>query len=353
MSGKDSRLKSRIPSSPPSVTAVAEVLAAEAPSVSPSPAPPASDVSVPSQASQDPAPVNAAKSAPILSGLFGILLVGAGALGGWYLFTHPNSQPTARTNPAQPQVSVNPAPVNPAQVNPEPVNPAPAPDSQLAATPPLPTPEKAVTKRTTPEAKTAPKANGKETTAKVTAETNPPAPSPTPARQPVSDAKGPTPAPQPAAENTEEHDQVPVTRQPALTVAVTVKDGLPFSMVLADDVPADTHEGLPLHFVIASNVQVDDMTIIAQGATVTASVVPAKKKILGFGGGKVSYQLRNVQSVDGKQLKVRAVSSHSGDGTSTHPFETPKDPQKKEFAARHGAEYVGYIDTDQTVSVRK
>ena len=95
---------------------------------------------------------------------------------------------------------------------------------------------------------------------------------------------------------------------------------------MTEDVPADAPDGLTLQFVVAGSVQVDNTTIIAKGAAVTASIAGHKKKILGIGSTKVTYQLRTVHTVDGKQLKVRATSGRNSDGTSTYQFDPPKGP---------------------------
>ncbi len=60
-----------------------------------------------------------------------------------------------------------------------------------------------------------------------------------------------------------------------------------------------------------------------------------------------------MDTVDGKRLKVRATLGRNSDGTSTNQFDPPKGPEKKRFVGLQGTEYIGYIDTDQTVAVRK
>jgi hypothetical protein len=134
-------------------------------------------------------------------------------------------------------------------------------------------------------------------------------------------------------------------------VTVKVSDGLPIRILLTQDVPVDAPEGSRLQFVVAASVQLDNTTIITKGAAVTASIAGHKKKILGIGSSKVTYQLQTVNTLDGKQLKVRATSGRNSDGTSQ--FDPPKGIPKKEFAALQGTEYIAYIDTDQTVTVRK
>ncbi len=139
------------------------------------------------------------------------------------------------------------------------------------------------------------------------------------------------------------------------TVATKVGDGLPFRMILSQDIPAEAQEGLAVRFTLPEDFQVDGKTVIAKGAVVTGTVVgETGKKFLGIGGGKkVVYELQKVTAVDGKPISVRATSGHSGDGPVVRPFEVPKGPKKKGFAAVQGTEYIAYIDGEQTVAVRK
>ena len=84
----------------------------------------------------------------------------------------------------------------------------------------------------------------------------------------------PTPAP------------APVKAAAPAAVPVNVADGMPFSIKLAEDVPADAEEGLALHFTAVDGLKVGDTVVVAKGASVTGSIVDAagKKKVFGLGG---------------------------------------------------------------------
>lgn len=126
-------------------------------------------------------------------------------------------------------------------------------------------------------------------------------------------------------------------------------------MLLAEDVPNDVEQGKALRFTVADSVRVSDHVVIAKGALVTGAVAreAGKKKFLGIGGGKATFQLQQVDAVDGKKLNVRATSGRPGDGVATRPLDTGKGSKPKGVAAVEGTEYVGYIDGEQTVSVSK
>ena len=258
----------------------------------------------------------------------GFLLIGASAAGWW--LTH-RAAPRA-TNTAPPAQVAATAPPTPAPENPP---PEPAPAAQAPETPPpqqaAPTPKKAPRKTA---AKTA----------------TPPPPTPAPAA-PVQPA---TPPPQPV--KTEEPKAPAPAPKPVIqAVRLTVNDGLPFRIILTADVASDSPEGTPIRFTVPEDFKVNDQVVVAKGAVVTGSVVGAerKKKFLGIGGNKDIFELGQADAVDGRKLSVRATSGHAGDGPVTHPFETPRGPKRKGFAALKGTEYIAYIDGDQSVSVRK
>jgi serine/threonine protein kinase len=305
---------------------------AAAPSVPPPP--PSATAAQPSAKAVAAKPASSAK-APIsplmiaaLAGLIVVVLAGAGGAGWWY--TH-RSKPAPPPPPAQAQT---PAPAPTVAENPPPpvVEPTP-PTPEPQAAEPAPAQKKTVRKRPTPK-KTEPEAPPPQAAAPVPAPT--PQPPPVKAEQPKAPA--PTPPPRPVVQ----------------TVQEKLGDGLPFRMILTQDVPDPAQEGLAVHFTMAEDFKVGNKTVIAKGALVSGSVVgETGKKFLGFGGKKVIYQLLKVGAVDGKQISVRATSGHTGEGPVVRPFEVPNRPKKKGFAAVLGTEYIGYIDGDQTVTVRK
>jgi cytoskeletal protein RodZ len=144
--------------------------------------------------------------------------------------------------------------------------------------------------------------------------------------------------------------------QSAASAPVAVSDALPFRVALTSDVGSDAPEGQTLRFTVLDGLQVNNVVVIAKGATVTGAVMgeTGKKKILGMGGGsKLTFRLLEADGVDGKKLNVRAMSGRRADGPTIRTFETPKASKTKGLAALRGTEYIAYIDGDQTVSVRK
>jgi serine/threonine-protein kinase len=146
----------------------------------------------------------------------------------------------------------------------------------------------------------------------------------------------------------------PVPAKPAATagVPVNVSDATPFSISLAEDVPADAEEGRALHFTVVDGLKVGDVVVIAKGASVTGSVVEAGKRKT-FGGNKMTFRLLQVDAVDGKKINVRAEPSRGKDGPAKRPIDAGAKGKTKEIAAAAGSQYVGYVEGDQTVSVRK
>ena len=172
-------------------------------------------------------------------------------------------------------------------------------------------------------------------------------PSPvTPAPTPVAPPSNPAPvavAPTP----------VTVPKQTKATISSLVTDGTPLLMTLGADIPADAPEDTPLRFTVSAAVRTSEGTVIAKGAVATGQIVEAaKKKFLGI-GGKMQYRLMQVDAVDGTKLNIRATPSKGQEGPARRQVENPNQKHTKEAIAMAGAQYIGYIDGDQTVSVKK
>jgi hypothetical protein len=162
---------------------------------------------------------------------------------------------------------------------------------------------------------------------------------------PVPAASAPAPAPAPA----------PVAASGAI-VAVTLTDGMPFYITLAEDIPQNAEEGTPLHFTVAKELRVGDLVVIAKGASVTGAIAQAARKGklgIGIGGGKMTMRLLVAEAVDGHKYKVRPQAARSSDGKSERPVEPNVKPKNKDLIAAAGTEYLAYIDGDATVSVKK
>jgi serine/threonine protein kinase len=133
---------------------------------------------------------------------------------------------------------------------------------------------------------------------------------------------------------------------PPAVLPVVIADGLPFRIILAEDIPANAEADRPLRFTAADNVLVGGSIVIARGSAVTGEVAgKAGKKFLSK--GKLTFRLLKVEGADGKALLVRATST-GGQTGSARPLDA-KGARPKELAAVHGAEYIGYIDGEQIV----
>jgi serine/threonine-protein kinase len=137
-------------------------------------------------------------------------------------------------------------------------------------------------------------------------------------------------------------------------VLISVDDGLPFRITLDQDVLMDVPQGTPLRFFATDGLQVGDALVIAKGAGVTGSIAsePGKKKFLGM-GGKMTFRLEKVDAADGQKISVRAAPKPRPGGPNARPLDTGKGSKSKDLAAARGSQYIGYIDGQQTVSVRK
>jgi hypothetical protein len=136
------------------------------------------------------------------------------------------------------------------------------------------------------------------------------------------------------------------------TMTVTVNNALPVRIVLSEDIPADAEEGAVLHFTALADFRVGDVVVIAKGAGISGVIADVgKKKFLGK--GKTTFRLEKADSVDGQKLNVRAAATRRGDDPGTRPVDSGKGAKSKEFAATRGAEYLAYIDGDQTITIHK
>jgi serine/threonine protein kinase len=348
------------------------------PPISPPPAPPPLPQAAPPIVAPAPAPAPQTAATPaknnlgLVLGLLAVMLLAIGAAGGWWWWN--NRRQEAQQQP----VAVTPAPQTNAPA------PAPADIPPLAAVPAESAPAAAeapldnnsilsLVQANTPAPEIIKKIRSSKTNFTVTKDEvaklkqagvpasviqamrnpagasasagNPPPVAVIPPLPPVKAEQQPTETPKPAP------------RRPTVALTpVTVGDALPFRIVLTADVPSDAAEGQALRFSVVDGLQVDNNTVIAKGAIVTGAVTgeTGKKKILGMGGGsKLTFRLLQVDAVDGKKVNVRAMSGRRADGPTIRTFETPKNSKTKGLAATQGTEYIGYIDGEQTVSVRK
>ncbi len=186
-----------------------------------------------------------------------------------------------------------------------------------------------------------------------TAQTTPqptPAPQPPPATPAPKQEPPPAQPQQPAAANTPA--PVPPPSNTASTMPVTVKDGTPVVLALAEDIPATADVGRLLRFTVTIDVNVTlpdrQVVVVGKGASATGAIADSGKKLF----GKMTLRLTQVDAVDGRKLNIRALPSPSKDASS-RPVDTGAKAKSKDQAASAGTQYIGYIEGDQVVNVRK
>jgi serine/threonine protein kinase len=176
----------------------------------------------------------------------------------------------------------------------------------------------------------------------------------------VATAKPPATKPQAAVGTAPPLPVLPIPRAPAplQLVTVTLNDGLPFRIALAEDVPVDAEVGQVLHFRVLDGLKSGDVVVIAKGAVVTGSVAALGGKRNFFGErSKVRFRLISAPSVDDSKIMVRATPASKNDLVEARPFATPTesshDLKDKNLIAASGTEYVAYVSGDQTVNVHQ
>ena len=180
----------------------------------------------------------------------------------------------------------------------------------------------------------------------------------TAANTPAIAAPSATPAPVPIATNpaatlTPPPAPAPVNVAPQ-TVSVTVPNALPFRITLAEDIPADADMGRPVRLIASEDFKVNNVTVIAKGAPVQGEISEAqKKKMFGIGGSKLSFRLIRAEGAGGHPINVRALAARKADGVTQRPVDNGQKTGSKDLAAAQGAQYIGYIDGDQTITVPK
>jgi hypothetical protein len=136
------------------------------------------------------------------------------------------------------------------------------------------------------------------------------------------------------------------------TRPVTVADGRPFKKTLSANIPTDAAQGAVLRFTVAEDVKVGDAVVIAKGAQVTGEIVTASRRRL-IGGVKATMRLTSVQTVDGSSHNARLLPSRNGKNEPTRPVEGGAKPKSDDIAVMAGTEFIGYLDGEASVNVKR
>jgi len=187
--------------------------------------------------------------------------------------------------------------------------------------------------------------------------TAPPTPPPVKSAPPAPAQSTPAPVVAPVTMPPAPVQPAPATPAPAVQVGtntvLVVPDGKPFNITLAADVPSKLTAGQKINFTITNDVKVGDVLVLAKGTPVPAEVVEPgdSKKFLGVigGKGKASFKLANVEAIGGAKVTIRATPAHSD--KADHPIELQGN-KSKDVLAHAGAEYLAYVDGDQTVTIK-
>ena len=113
--------------------------------------------------------------------------------------------------------------------------------------------------------------------------------------------------------------------------------------------------GRPIRFTVSEDFKLNNVLVLAKGSPVQGEIsdTPKKGKIFGIGGTKLSFKLTQARSTAGHPISVRALPSAKSDGITQRPVDTGQKTGSKEIAAAQGAQYIGYVDGAQTVTVPK
>jgi len=133
---------------------------------------------------------------------------------------------------------------------------------------------------------------------------------------------------------------------------VVLPDGLPVQLTLAREIPNNALPGDIVRFRAAEAVSVGGSVVIAKGAAATGAIVDSGKKKLFIIGSKMTFLLERIDAVDGRKVAIRATPEPHRDGSSKSPVNAG-GKRPKGIAAVAGTGYVGYIDGENTVMVKK
>jgi hypothetical protein len=135
---------------------------------------------------------------------------------------------------------------------------------------------------------------------------------------------------------------------------VSIVDGRPFRVTLNADLPAAATQGTVLRFTVLEDVKVDDVVVITKGTQVTGEIAQAARKgVFGMGGGKATMRFTWVQTMDGVNHAIRALSARAGKNDPVRSVEAGAKPKSDAVAVVAGTEYIAYFDGAATVNAKR
>ncbi|MEJ7605797.1 MAG: hypothetical protein WKF37_05935 [Bryobacteraceae bacterium] len=133
---------------------------------------------------------------------------------------------------------------------------------------------------------------------------------------------------------------------------MTLADGTPVRLTLAEDVPLDSEPGTSIRFRVATDVLEDGKVVIAKGASAVGAVVSVekKKKFLIVGGGmRMMVELHHVD-VRGTKVPLRTALKQKTGQVSSRALES-QGPKPPDIAAAKGTAFTGFVTGEQTLEL--
>lgn len=107
----------------------------------------------------------------------------------------------------------------------------------------------------------------------------------------------------------------PISVAPAISGELLLHDGTPVRMRLARNLSsADAQPGETVDFEVLEDLKVDDVLVVAKGATAIATITEAEHKKRMGRGGKLSLTIDYVRLLNGDKAALRAVKESRGGG---------------------------------------
>jgi serine/threonine protein kinase len=141
---------------------------------------------------------------------------------------------------------------------------------------------------------------------------------------------------------------------PPVATNITVPDGLPMIVTLANDVPADAEPQTPLTFTVERDVAVAGKVVIPKGSTARGVILNRTKRKLLIIGSKVLFQFIDVAAVNGAPIRLRATrAAAESDDDSGRPLERSGGGNRpKNVVAPKGTQLTAYVAGEHQLSLK-
>jgi hypothetical protein len=136
--------------------------------------------------------------------------------------------------------------------------------------------------------------------------------------------------------------------------SIKIPDATLVPLSLQDSLSSATNKvSDPVHFLVTADVKVGKVVAIPKGATAIGHVVEAKSKSILGRSGKLDFTVDYVKAPDGTDVRLRASSSRTGEGSPgsllTVPFSLILGG--RDVTVPKGTPFSSYVDQDQEISV--